>query len=257
MDNVVLDISDSDRSFHPEDSGLQPIGYTYRFTFSDQDKQLECLKDKAFINRCKMIHRSLLQHISKNGYFYLGKYTSGFEILNKLGEHTTAHIHIHFKSTHIKESMNRTIKRYLVDDWGQQYLGNASYSFKPKLIRDDDEFWRYPLKQSFDRTLCRGFTMEQLQYYHDVAKESYAKVCQVAQAKEDKRDKDDSIYLRVLAKCKKSQDTTKRAISRQFLKYYREETKSPNQTVITGYVYLAMLDLSIITEDELLDKWNL
>jgi len=256
MENVHLDILDIDRSIRPDDSGLQPIGYTYRFTFSNQDSTLECLKDKAFVKRCKMIHRSLISHISKNGYFYLGKYTSGFEILNKLGEHCKAHIHIHFKSNHIKESMNRTIKRYLVEDWQQEYLGNASYSFKPKHVRDDDEFYRYPLKQNLDITLCRGFSTDKLQYYHDVAKESYAKVCQIAQAKEDKRDKDDSLFLRVLAICKRQNDTTKRAIAQTFLRYYRAEKKPLNQTVIAGYVLLAMLELNIITEDELLDLWQ-
>lgn len=249
MENVSLHIN--------ETSSLTPIGYTFRFTFSNQDPQLECLKDKAFMKRSQLIHRSLIQQISKNGYFHLGKYTSGFEILNKMGEHCNAHIHIHFKSTHIKESMNRTIKRFLTEEWDQLYLGNATYSFKPKHIRDEDEFFQYPLKQSLDRTLCRGFTFEQLQHMHDVAKASYAKVCQVHQSKEDKRDKDDSVFLRVLSKCKKNNDSSKRAIAKTFIKYYRDEKKPLNQTTITGYVNLAMLELNIITEDQLLDTWNI
>lgn len=251
MDSASSDISDNHST-----SSLQPIGYTYRFTFSNQDKELTCLNDKAFTRRCHLMHRALINHMYKNGYFYMGKYTSGFEILNKLGEHCKAHIHIHFKSNNIKESMNRTIKRYLVDEWEQQYLGNSTYSFKPKHVRCDDEFYQYPLKQTLDYNVCAGFTRDQLDFMHEVAKTSYAKVCQVAQAKEDKRDKDDSLFLRVLAICKKKNDYSKRAICLTFIQYYREEKKPINRTVIDGYVLLAMLEMNLITEDDLLDKWG-
>lgn len=259
MDNISIDISENpieDSEYEGFVSPLSPIHYHFRFTFSDQDKDLACLTDKTFIGRCKMIHRTLINRLSQNQYFYLDKFTSGFEVRNKAGENCKAHIHIAFKSTHIKQSMNRTIKRFLTEEWQQEYIGNQCYSFKEQHVRCEEEFWRYPLKQGLNRQLCRGFSEDKLTQLHEVAKESYAKVCQVHQAKMDKRDKDDTLFLRVLAICKKNNDTSKRAICRTFIRYYRQENKPINRTVIDGYVLLAMLELNLLTEDELLDKWG-
>jgi len=257
MDNIVLDTSDNlieDSEYEGHVSPLSPIHYHFRFTFSDQDKDLECLNDKSFINRCKMMHKSLINRLSQNQYFYFDRFTSGFEVRNKAGENCKAHIHIAFKSTHIKQSMNRTIKRFLVEEWNQDYLGNQCYSFKEQHVRCEDEFWRYPLKQGLNRQLCRGFSEDKLTQFHEVAKESYAKVCQVHQAKMDKKDKDDTLFLRVLSQIKKDNDTTKRAIARKFYEYYIKEDKPVNKQVIEGYVLNALVKLNLITIDELLDK---
>lgn len=258
MDNIVLDISDNppivDSEYEGNVSPLSPIHYHFRFTFSDQDKDLECLKDRAFIGRCKMIHRSLINKLSQNQYFYFDKFTSGFEVRNKAGENCKAHIHIAFKSTQIKQSMNRTIKRFLTEEWNQEYLGNQCYSFKEQHVRCEDEFWRYPLKQGLNRQLCRGFSEQRLTQLHEVAKESYAKVCQIHQARMDKKDKDDTLFLRVLSLCKKENDSSKRAVARRFYTTYESEDRSINRQVIEGYVLNALVKLNLMTIDELLDK---
>ncbi len=258
MDNIVLDVSDNppivDSEYEGNVSPLSPIHYHFRFTFSDQDKDLECLNNQTFIARCKIIHRSLINKLSQNQYFYFDKFTSGFEVRNKAGENCKAHIHIAFRSTHIKQSMNRTIKRFLTEEWDQDYIGNQCYSFKEQHVRNEEEFWRYPLKQGLNRHLCRGFSEDKLKQLHEVAKESYAKVCQVHQAKMDKKDKDDTLFLRVLSKIKKTNDTSKRAIAKHFYLHYIEEDKPVNRQVIEGYVLNALVKLNLITIDELLDK---
>lgn len=241
MDNEILTTSEPN---------LEAIGYHFRFTFSDQDDDLECLNNPSFVNRCKLIHKSFISKLVDSGY--TTKLTSGFEVRNKAGENCKAHFHVAFKSKHIKQSMNRAFKRYLMDTYDQEYLGNKCYSFKEQHIRCEDEFWRYPIKQSLDKSVCRGISDQILENLHNVAKESYAKVCQVHQARMDKKDKDDTLYLRCLSKCKKLDNTTPKSLAKTFYEVYIEEKRPINHTVIRGYVELAKLELGIITLDELL-----
>lgn len=261
MDNsgtIHLNIKekDEDEEHSVPSSGLNPIGFHYRFTFSDQDKDLKILADKNFIHSTKLLHRALISKLSDLGYFHLGKCTSGYEVLNKAGEHCKAHLHIAFKSTKVKEHMNKTIKRFM-EEWEQEYIGNKSYSFKPQHIRCEEEFWRYPLKQGLDLKLCRGFLEDRLKFLHECAKDSWHKTCQVNQTKMDKKDKDDTLFLRVLSIIKKNNDTSKRAIYKTFLNYYLEENKPINRQVITGYVLNALVKLNLMTVDQLLDQWEI
>lgn len=235
-------------------SPLSPIAYHFRFTFSDQDKNLECLEDPQVIGRFKLIWRALVNKLSDNNYFHLDKFTSGFEVRNKAGENCKAHIHIAFYSTAVKQSMNRTIKRFLTDEFDQEYLGNKCYSFKEQHVRNPSEFWRYPLKQGLNTQMCRGFPSEQLQQMHEVAADSYAKVCQVHQSRMDKQDNSDTLFERVLNKIKKNNDITKRSIAKTFYQHYLEENKPINRQVIEGYVFNALLKLELISLDDMLDK---
>jgi len=246
------DISENEYEGHV--SPFSEIPYKFRFTFSDQDNELKCLEDPQFISRCKMIWRCLINKFSDNGYFHQDRFTSGFEVMSK-GEPSAAHVHIAFKSTHNKTSMNRTIKRFLTSEFDQDYLGNKSYSFVPELVvKDDEKFFRYPLKQGLDFYGCRGFTREKLVEMHKLAKDSYAISCQVYQQKKDNKDKDDTLFLRVLSKCKKQNDNTKRAIAKTFYNFYVEENKPVNRQVISGYVLNALIKLKLMTVDELLDE---
>lgn len=256
--NVHLDIEEkTENEYEGYVSPFSAIPYKFRFTFSNQDEELKCLEDRQFIARCKMIWRALINKMSDNGYFFMDKFTSGFEVTSK-GEPCKAHIHINFKSDANKNSINRTIKRFLTQEFDEDYLGNKSYSFVPELtIKDDEKFYRYPLKQGLEPQLCRGFSRDKLEQMAQVAQDSYAVTCQVWQAKKDKRDKDDTLFLRCLARCKKNNDNTERAITKTFVKQYREEQRPINRQVIQGYANNAMLDLNIISEDTLLDSWGL
>lgn len=249
MDNIKIAIDDMSDT----DTPLIPIAYHFRFTFSDQDKDLKCLEDNQFIGRCRLIWRSLINKLSDNQYFEKDKFTSGFEVRNKAGDHCKAHIHIAFKSTHIKQSMNRTIKRLLTEEFDQLYLGNKCYSFKEQHVRNEEEFWRYPLKQGLNLQMCRGFQKDRLEQMHKVASESYQKVCQVHQSKMDNKDNSDTLFQRVLSICKKNNDNSKRAIAKTFYSYYLEENKPINRQVIEGYVLNASIKLNLMTLDQLLD----
>lgn len=257
MDNHELDsgISEYEGSSQPPD--LEPIGYHFRYTFSGQSKNLERLNDSVFMNRCKKIHSEFISMVMKHGYVYQGKLTSGFEVRNKAGENCRAHFHMVFRSKHIKQSMNRTFQRYMENKWGESYCGNESHSFKEQHIRCVDEFWRYPLKQNLKKHLCRGFTDDQLEIFHKVAKESYAKVVEINQKKMDKKDNPDTLFLKVIYNMKKLEilPKTPREIAKHFVQYYKDKNLPINSATIKGYVTLAMLQLDIMTVDEYIDKY--
>lgn len=255
-ENLKLEVSEYEGSLQPPN--LELLGFHFRFTFSDQDKELACLEKSAFIKRCKLIHRSFITKLASTGYVDLGKLTSGFETRNKAGENCKAHIHVAFRSRHLKQSMNRTFQRYFRETWDQEYLGNPCYSFAPQHIRNMEEFWRYPIKQTLDKNLCRGFADEDLDNMHKVANECWHKACQINQARLDKKDTDDTLFLKVLSIIKKSDlPKNSRNIAKHFIQYYMEHNKPINNQVVKGYVNLALLQLKVMSIDDYIDLLQL
>lgn len=256
------DIQQSDNSVQLQVAELpdrltEPVAYHLRFTFSEQDKELDCLNDKSFINRCKAIHRNLIQELRKLDYMYEDKYTSGFETQNRKGETCPAHFHLIFYSIKNSESMRRKIKRYLADTYDQEVVGNKAMMFKPQIVRSKTELWRYPLKQSLNLALCNGFTEDELCIMHECAKESYLKTVQINQAKADKSDTSDTLFSRVMNKIQKSEDDTKKSsaqIAKHFIELYIEEDRPINLTVIRGYVMNASVKLGLITIDDIVNQ---
>lgn len=237
------------------DTLTEPVAYHLRFTFSDQDRELNCLEDKDFINRCRHIHKSVIQEFRRLDYIFEDRYTSGFETHNKKGETCPAHFHLIFYSTKNSESMRRKLKRYLSETYDQGVTGNKALSFKPQIVRSKTELWRYPLKQSLKYDLCNGFSPDELKIMHECAKESYLKTVQINQAKADKADNSDTLFARVLEKIKKLElnDTiTPRIIAKQFLEQYVEEDRPINIPTIKGYVLNASIKIGITSIDDVI-----
>jgi len=252
MDNIVLEHSSDLEDLNTS----RPIGYKLRFTFSDQKPPLfPQHQDKQFICRCKTIQTKLINKLLDNNYVHNNRLTSGFETLNKLKETTYAHIHIHFYSKAVKESIRRTIKRFLQDTYDQDTTGNKAMSFVAEHITDDEKFFRYPLKQNLDIKNQRGFTTEHLEKMHEVAKESYAITCQVHQKKTDNRDNTDTLFLRVFNKLDKATDN-KSSILKKFLQLYIDEDRPINKQTITGYVLNAQVKLGQVTIDQICEDWG-
>lgn len=232
-----------------------PVAYHMRFTFSDQDKELNCLEDKQFISRCKAIHRNLITEFRKLDYIYEDRYTSGFETMNKKGETCQAHFHLIFYSIKNSDTMRKKARRYLSETYEQEVNGNKALMFKPQIVRSKTELWRYPLKQSLKLDLCNGFTEDELKIMHECAKESYLKTVQINQAKADKKDISDTLFQRILAKIKKeSPHPTSRTIARHFLETYVEEDRPLQLSTIQGYILNAELKLGITTFDDVIVK---
>lgn len=262
MDNIVLAQQDNSSGEYegylspPEELNTsRPIGYKLRFTFSDQKAPLfPQHQDKQFMGRAKSIHTKLINKLMENNYVHNNRLTSGFETLNKLKETTYAHIHIHFYSKAVKESIRRTIKRFL-QEYDQETTGNKAMSFVAEHITDDEKFFRYPLKQGLVIRNQRGFTQEALEKMYEVAKDSYAITCQVHQKKADNKDNTDTLFLRVFNKLDKDIDN-KRSICSKFLQLYISEDRPINKQTITGYVLNAQVKLGHISIDQICEDWG-
>jgi len=234
-----------------------PVFYKFRYTFSDQDNELNCLQDNQFMGKTKTIYRAFINRMSENGYFFMDRFTAGYETKNKSGEPCKAHFHLHFQSHATREALIKCLRR-LATEWDQDFKSNKSYSLRPDgMVREVEAFFRYPLKQyphpDPHNTTTRGFNPERIVIMHAVAHESWLKACQINSAKQDNRDTPDTLFLSVLRIIQKNNDTTKRSIAKTFYKYYEEENKPINHTVIEGYVLNAMLKQKLLTIDELLD----
>uniref|UniRef100_UPI0040483B71 hypothetical protein n=1 Tax=Flavobacterium sp. TaxID=239 RepID=UPI0040483B71 len=108
---------------------------------------------------------------------------------------------------------------------------------------------------------CGGYKTQELELMYETAKDSYLKTVQVNQSKLDKLDKSDTLFSRVLDLIKKDiaqNDTIKspRYIYKRFLEVYVEENRPVNEATIRGYSINAMIQLNMLTIDQLLDKWG-
>lgn len=248
--NVILRCGESEGSVSPPP--LKPVAIDMRFTFSGQDKDLNCLLDKQFIGRCKSIHKSLLNHMIKNEYFYKSKFTSGFETQSTSGENCKAHLHLRFYTIGIVASVRRAVKDFLLKKFEEDTHGNASFMFKPAIPRDDDDFFGYCLKWS------RGFVGGICSLDHDrlcaVGKSILERQIQKHQNKMDKMDKTDTLNERIKAHLKKQNIKTKNEICLAILQFNKDEDRSFTYDNLIGKANLLMCQLNLITNQEFLDK---
>lgn len=226
------------------------VYYDMRLTFSGQDKDLTCLEDKEFRNNCKRVAKNIIQDCVTLGYF--SKYTGGIEELNKKGESCPLHLHLRFESNKTADSMRRRIKEKLEKEYNQDTLGNKHFMFKAKIVRDYVEFFQYPLKQNLHKYVCGGYTDERLTQMHEVAKSSYMKVIEVNQAKENRKDENDTLFERAYKKC--ADCKTQYDIADVFLELYLEENRPINSQIIKGYVLTTALKMNILTKRKYLES---
>lgn len=246
-----------------EDTILLPIHYHLRFTFTGQDASLNCLNDKCFMGRARAIHSSLLGKMYENGYFYNDQYTSGLEYKSakKGGGYCKAHIHIAFKSTHLKSTMAKTIgERFLVKEWDQIWAGIQAHSFKEQAVRCEEKFYRYPIKQNLEFKLCSGFSEEYLTEQHKIGLAQWQTACQINQSKQDTRDTCDTMFQRVFNKLEKDIQQkiplTDFVIFDTFLQEYISQDKTINKQTIMGYITLSKLKLKLISPEQLFQEWS-
>ena len=126
--------------------GILPIHYyKFRFTFTEQDKTYS-YNDK--IPRWRTISQRLLEELLQ--HYTITKATGGIETLNKCGERTWCHLHLHFDATENKDTILKFIKRYL-QKYDQTTVGVKCIVLKPEaMLRSLQDFYSYPLKQSLN-----------------------------------------------------------------------------------------------------------
>lgn len=227
---------------------IKAIHYKFRFTFSEQDKTF-AYEDQ--LPRWRTMSRRLVEKLLAQ--YKIDKMTGGVETINRSGDKTWCHLHLHFTATEARDTIARYIKRYLADTYDQQVVGVKFFMLKPDVARHEDEFFRYCLKQSFDKKLCYGFDEETLQIFHQSAQSSYLKCQEINQKKIDKSDNSDTLFSRLKIKLGQTGFRDKKALLIEATKFYVEEDKPINRVTIQGYVDTYMLQEKLITYE---DYWN-
>jgi hypothetical protein len=266
MESVDFDDSDTNEcegTVSPlveDDFSFREVAHDCRLTFSyqdrPQDKDLKCLEDKNWIAQCKRHARHVIDKAVALGYF--ARWTAGIERYNRKGEACKLHLHLRFISDKQTPSMRKEFKR-VIEALGHDTRGNVNFMFKACVIRNETDFYGYPLKMNLNTKLCGGFTVEALNALHMGSKSEYIKVCEHVQKKMDRTDKKDTLYQTIISRISKLDigvTKTKRVIANEFLKYYIENELPINGTVIKGYVLTASLHFKLITPDNLLDEWG-
>lgn len=228
---------------------IRPIFYKFRFTFTEQDKTFE-YNEK--IPRWKKISENLVDKLLNQ--YTITKMTGGIETLNRAGDRTWCHLHLHFDATEARDTIARYIKRYLSETYDQTVVGVRCFSLKPDVVRHMEDFMRYPLKQVLMPKLCYGYTDAELDVMHGAAQSSYLKVQEVNQQKIDKSDNSDTLYERLRKHLSQTGETKKLLLLIHATKFYVAENKPINRNTIQGYVDTFMLQEQLIPYE---DYWSL
>ncbi len=243
-------------AFHAKDVQMRPVAYKFRFTFTDQDKEHTYQGDLPKLKRWQRIAKLFLDHTVEK-YAFGNKAIGGIEFLNKLGEYTYAHFHLHFYSVSPRDTIAKQYRRILEDRFDdQESRGIKAFYLHATPTRDDDKFWRYPLKQGKDYKLTSGFPYEKIDHMFQVAHDSWKIGQEVALAKNDKRDSADTLFDRAREKIKKLNPQSKIEITKCFIEFYKEDSKPINRQIITGYVTLYQLHEGLITAMSLAESWQ-
>lgn len=248
MDSVAEEIENVTMEVVEYENNFRPIHYKFRFTFTEQDKNFDY---EQKIPRWRNMSRNLVTRLLEQ--YTITHLTGGIETMNRRGERTWCHLHIHFDAIENKDTILRYIKRYMESTYDQCVKGVKYIVLKPDIAKCVDEFYRYPLKQSLDKKLCYGYTDQQLEVMHQVAKSSYMKCQEVNQAKMDKSDTADTMFERLCIYLKKTLLTTKTPLLIEATKFYVEENKPINRHTILGYVDNYMLRENLISYE---DYWK-
>jgi hypothetical protein len=149
------------------------------------------------------------------------------------------------------------LKRFLGErgdsGWGQETTGVKVFSLKPEaIIRSKDDFYRYPLKEKLDKSLCFGFQSHTLENMHHIAAECKSKSQEVWAKRLDHTDQNNSIFQKLCDRFNKLEKSVQSKF--QYLtvatELYIEEERPINKGVIMGYVDNYMLAKGIITMEE-------
>lgn len=243
--SIYIKMESPDRELKKEASYVD-----MRLTFSLQDKNLTCLEDKAFRNNCFRISKCIIEDLKTLCYF--NKYTGGIEEMNKCGDTCKMHLHLRYEtlcSTKV-EDQRKTVKTKLERDYNQDTKGNSNFMMKRIAIDYYDDYFQYPLKQKLNKSLCGGFSEDQLIKWHEAAKSCFIKTMEVNQAKKVKREDNDTLFERVFQKCKDCKNEWE--IANEFLDYYMENNKPINTQIIKGYVLTASLKNGILKKKDFL-----
>lgn len=235
----------------------------FRYTFDDNEQQAEAAMPKIseLLGILTMDQRS---HQSRVKYI-----TIGVEQLDKCGEGTKKHIHMHMLIDDKLASMRKRLQRYFksVDE---KRKGNVLYSLtEEEDVKDPIRFFRYVFKQlgSVAYPLENRLLVNHQVYPPDfdktlqcsIAYEEWLRDCEFNMKKKSDALKPSTkdMLFEYLDKINETVGKFKTDVEilTFILQYYMQEEKSANKATIMGYLNTAILRYGLMTPQQMAEAW--
>ena len=191
-------------------------------------------------------------------FFKATNVTIGLEKLNKLGEETHQHIHIHFM-TEVKIGTIRTALGRFWTEEEDKRTGNQKYSLREELdVKDPNRFWRYAWKQGARQYNVYENLFGLEGFDPDVemkcAQEEYKMIVEVNRHKMEKELDKTSTYSKIVEYLEGTKPQNLREVVSQTNDYYMKECSSMNANTIAGYVTNYAIQNKFIDKSKYDDK---
>lgn len=248
-----------------------PIGTNYiKFRFTPTPELLDSLRTPEQIRQwCCMMMASVFAWVTcTSAKWSMYHLTAGWETMDKYGEPTHPHIHIHFATNMAIGSFRQTFTRsdLYIDGKQAGVTGNRLYSIKEeKDVRDTDRFFRYVYKQGGD-WFCNshhknlpyswrvgGYTSEEEQ--KKLAVEEYQNMVEVNRKLRDRKNAPNSCdrLLDYLSKLEPV-PTGETAILSAMVQYYVQRGQPANLNTLTGYMNVYLIRTGQLTAEGLVNR---
>lgn len=234
---------------------IKPSAYVkIRLTLDDDVVSEESLKNNNRHRPSTLKKRAndYVQKMIKDHAKQRGIYSAVVEILDKFGNYTRPHLHLHFVSTKKDDTIRTSLKRLYFELNDEKLKGNNLYSMKLETFIDDDRFYRYPLKQleSLDSPFNLTPPRQGLEILRQVALAQWKLGCEINQSKQVAREPAPDLYSRMCCKIEKPEKpTTKYAVALGMLEFYLKENRPINNQTIQGYIKTYCLQNGIISKE--------
>lgn len=245
------------------------MDYKFRFTFQDGEEPTQELVKELL---------GMIMIAPEN-------YTFGIEILDKRGEHTHKHMHVHWTTADTTKfgTLRKRIQVWAGREENKRYVGDrkgaALYSFTlEKVLEEHSRFFRYPWKQyssqiklindyhrfGLDLTSWKK-TNDEVDIERKLAYEEWSMGVTRNKAARDKllkkQEGREELFL-YIEEAKKEMEKkfegykmTEHDILTTILKYHVDKEKSANKNTVLGYMYTACLKFGILTYGQLATRW--
>lgn len=227
------------------------IYYKFRYTFNDEDSDLE--------SQCA-VTRMIIRELKR--FMLDGKFIAGIEYFKTGMTEARPHVHIHFVSRTKKDTIRKWLKRH---DEKEAYAdrlfkGNRCYSMGVEVNVNLEKFWRYPLKQQKNDThkavLSNGFDKVQLMELVNSAYAVWITSCEVQNKKTEKKENNDLFADRLFNYLDGLGTTSEIGIKIGIQKFYIvEENKPFNKTTAQGYLINYKIKKGILDHHNLANMW--
>lgn len=183
----------------------------------------------------------------------------GIEELDKFGEQTHLHVHIHFISKKKIDAIRKAVVKVMKSD-GEEREGNELYSLKePKDILSVNRLMRYPFKQSrrglgylecFENVLPPDFNLD---VQIECACEEWERLVQVNRLKRE-RSLNPNTFEKFEAYMEDKTYSSLADIAGHIDDFYLKEKMSMNLSTMGGYIRTFARSKNIITKEQQISK---